>query len=101
MKTPTSKACRVVAPPGLALSVVAFLTVLGSTLLGERAAWAHRDPSTCNHPGTSIEFFVFRADALGVPDPINAPPGTVTPISGSETVSPCKTIVYQVRLTVS
>src|SRR5206468_7551748 len=52
---------------------------------GARAAWAHQDPAGCTHPGTAIEFFTFRAD------------GT-TPISGGQTVSPCETIVYQVKL---
>src|SRR5439155_26077136 len=64
------------------LLLAAAMMLLG----GARAAWAHQDPATCNHPGVAIEFFTFRSDG-------------VTPISGTDTVSPCETIVYQVRLT--
>src|SRR6266436_5564785 len=62
--------------------LVAAMMVLG----GARAARAHQDPPTCTHPGVAIEFSTFRSDG-------------VTLISGTDTVSPCETIVYQVRLT--
>src|SRR6266478_9913867 len=62
--------------------LVAAMMVLG----GARAARAHVDPSTCNHPGVAIEFLTFRSDG-------------VTPIQPGQTVSPCETIVYQVKLT--
>src|SRR6266481_3126277 len=62
--------------------LAAAMMVLG----GARAARAHVDPSTCNHPGVAIEFLTFRSDG-------------VTPINPGETVSPCETIVYQVKLT--
>src|SRR5919198_5960133 len=65
-----------------ALPVLAAVMML---LGGARATWAHQDPGTCNHPGVAIEFFVFRADGTTV-------------ISATDTVSPCETIVYQVRL---
>ena len=61
--------------------LVAAMMVLG----GARAARAHQDPSTCTHPGVAIEFSTFRSDG-------------VTPIGGTDTVSPCETIVYQVKL---
>ena len=61
--------------------LAAAMMVLG----GARAAWAHTDPSTCNHPGVAIEFLTFRSNG-------------VTPIEPGETVSPCETIVYQVKL---
>ncbi len=62
--------------------LAAAMMVLG----GARAARAHVDPSTCNHPGVAIEFLTFRSDG-------------VTPILPGQTVSPCETIVYQVKLT--
>src|SRR6266436_5354812 len=62
--------------------LAAVMMVLG----GARAARAHVDPSTCNHPGVAIEFLTFRSDG-------------VTPINPGQTVSPCETIVYQVKLT--
>src|SRR6266436_5456059 len=61
--------------------LVAAMMVLG----GARAARAHQDPPTCTHPGVAIEFSTFRSDG-------------VTPIQGTDTVSPCETIVYQVKL---
>src|SRR5438132_3511109 len=61
--------------------LAAAMMVLG----GARAAWAHQDPATCTHPGVAIVFKTFRADG-------------VTEISGTETVSPCETIFYQVTL---
>src|SRR5213083_343217 len=62
-----------------------LLAVAMMLLGGARAARAHQDPSTCTHPGVGIEFFTFRCDG-------------VTQINPSETVSPCETIVYQVKI---
>ena len=64
------------------------MPLLGAAMMllgGARGAWAHQDPSTCNHPGVAIEMLLFRADQ-------------VTLISGTDKVSPCETIFYQVRL---
>src|SRR6266404_9643999 len=61
--------------------LMAAMMVLG----GARAAWAHQDPPTCTHPGVAIEFSTFRSDG-------------VTPIQGTDTVSPCETVVYQIKL---
>ena len=62
--------------------LAAAMMVLG----GPRAARAHQDPGTCTRPGVAIAFTTFRAYG-------------VTQIGGNDTVSPCETIFYQVRLT--
>src|SRR5213078_1374547 len=71
------------APRALPLLAAAMM-LLG----GARAAWPHQDPAGCLHPGAGIVFKTFRSDG-------------VTEISGTETVSPCETIMYQVELTPS
>ena len=49
-------------------------------------AGGHQNPFTCTHAGSVfLDFLTFRSDG-------------VTPVSVDETVSPCETIVYQVRL---
>ena len=64
------------------------MPLLGAAMMllgGARAAWAHQDPAGCLRPGVAIEFKAFRADG-------------VNEISGTDTVSPCETIIYRVRL---
>src|SRR5437867_1814770 len=77
MTTSGSKSSWLAALKGLALSVAALLTMLGS---GD--VWAHVRPALCTGTGLAFGVTVFRADG-------------VTPIVQNGQVSPCETIVYK------
>src|SRR2546428_455274 len=67
---------------GFRVGVLVSLFVLGAAPL----PWAHQDPGACSTTGVALEMAVFHADG--------------TSLVGNPPISPCETIVYQLRLSV-